>query len=272
MLLSMADNSSEIPENPDSITSFRPDPNKSIWDTFSEGRVEEPRDIAREEKEKTSSNDELSVEEAPSQEKALIDRFLYVFDNAEKYAIDNFSKKVIDPKRHDSYDLIAQFEDAHTRLKMDMQYMNGVLADESLTIEIEEVVPHNEDERRIPKNFLFGDVVIPEYFKIDGQVWEQASTYNLNLTKGTIDVTNTVLPRNDLYSFFSRKRVIPADEDIQELDSDVRAKIFKDDIENTWHNARRQANEDDYEQLQSLLFAIKQGDITQPPKPAIGSR
>ena len=268
----MSDNSSEIPENPDSINPQEQNPIGGMFDSWNAGKIEEPRDIAGEEREKASSNDKLSVEEAPSQEKALIERFLYIFDNAEKYAIDNYSKKVIDPKRRDSYELIAQFEDAHTRLKMDMQYMNGVLADESLTIEIEEVIPYNKEERRIPKNFLFGDVVIPEYFKIDGQVWEQASTYNLNLTSGTIDVTNTVFPRDDLYSFFSRKRVIPDDEDIQELDSDVRAKIFKDDIENTWHNARRQANEDDYEQLQSFLFAIKQGEIAQSEKPAIGSR
>lgn len=257
------DDQKEIPQEPHLEQKA-----SSIWDTFDRNRIAKPRDIAKEEKERATTEERGLIAEVQTKEKAIIDGYSSIYDSAQKYAMDSSGRKVIKPGGEDSYKMIAQFEDANTTLRMKSDYWKTGWAGDEIEVQIEEKIPLQGEDKRIPRNFLFGEVVIPEFFKIDGQVWEHSSTYELNVLTNEIKVKNLIFVKNELYSYFSRKKVTTNIEDIPELDPNARTRLNIND-DSTWLTATRLPNEGDYEQLQSALVEIRLGDLSQPPLPVV---
>jgi len=270
----MADNTSEIPESPDSVAPFKPDPNKSIWDTFGEGRIEKPRDISAEVEAETQK-DSLDIKEPETQEEAVI-RLAKEFDaQLMKYRtelITTEGKKVgLDAQEinerlnkelnslYGHYIYLRGEKDSfclnHSKFKTVEDLRTGEYRSEKLNPE-SEVVALTESGVVDPNNIQNIKThigIVPAMFVgSDGLVYQAGSGYSLNLTTGeikkggAIEQIQQVDP--EMIDIDSLKRV-PYQRDYGTLDY-YRREDFEDTIE-----------PEDFERLEEILSRMESGEL-----------
>jgi len=250
----MPDNSSEIPENPDHINPQEKNPVRGMFDSWNVGKIDEPRDIAKEVRSEFP-HDEIEVEEMPNMEH--ID---------EKFG-DTFLKLHHDLRRREEGEIAAWLESKDRKLSI---YGEGGDFDEDMpgdppldwhpdTIIVTSSSPpgaKNKNERMHQKMFL--GVELPEYFKdAKGGVNRVFNNYVYDVMEKKWHKDEEIIAISES-AYIQKGRYDPHE---LEYVGDEKWKKVEDNHRFDRNPSHMPLDPNDYEQLQTILSEIRTGQF-----------
>jgi len=269
----MADNSSEIPENPDSINPQEQNPISGMFDSWNKNSSG-PRDIQTEVKQEMQK-DSLDIKEPETQEEAVI-RLAKSFDvqlkkystelieavgNNEGWDAQRINEKINEtlnsPDWLDVYELRGE-RDSYNLIHTKVRYLssqNGDLVEEKIdpelqTIQIEENNNINPDD--IQNIRTHTGVVPARFIGSDGNLYGASIGYSLNPTSGEAKKRGSIFRIDELESGLVAENLkkIDYEKEFDKYDEFNGLDYFEDSIE-----------PEDFEKLEEILNRMESGEI-----------